>query len=133
MPSTEQRDLRTLLRDRHQWVKMRTRLQHTLQAIVLNHGLRQGHALWSAAGQSALHRQVMPTDNATFGIPQRTSSYVELTVHAIGSTAAILKLKWLPSFKRAPPGVDRARKVIRMKSVCSSPNSLIPRRLAELF
>jgi transposase len=29
MPSTEQRDLRTLLRDRHQWVKMRTRLQHT--------------------------------------------------------------------------------------------------------
>ena len=32
MPSTEQRDLRTLLRDRHQWVKMRTRLQHTLQA-----------------------------------------------------------------------------------------------------
>ena len=29
MPSTEQRDLRTLLRDRHQWVKMRSRLQHT--------------------------------------------------------------------------------------------------------
>jgi transposase len=28
--TTEQRDLRTLLRDRHQWVKMRTRLQHTL-------------------------------------------------------------------------------------------------------
>jgi transposase len=27
MPSSEQRDLRTLLRDRHQWVKMRTRLQ----------------------------------------------------------------------------------------------------------
>jgi len=55
MPSTEQRDLRTLLRDRHQWVKMRTRLQHTLQAIALNHGLRQGHVLWSAAGQGALH------------------------------------------------------------------------------
>jgi hypothetical protein len=32
MPSTEQRDLRTLLRDRHQWVKMRARLQHTLQS-----------------------------------------------------------------------------------------------------
>ena len=31
--STEQRDLRTLLRDRDQWVRMRTRLQHTLQAI----------------------------------------------------------------------------------------------------
>jgi hypothetical protein len=26
MPSSEQRDLRTLLRDRHQWVKMRTRV-----------------------------------------------------------------------------------------------------------
>jgi transposase len=37
MPSTEQRDLRTLLRDRHQWVKIRTRVQNTLQAIALNH------------------------------------------------------------------------------------------------
>jgi transposase len=60
MPSTEQRDLRTLLRDRHQWVKMRTRLQHTLQAIALNHALRQGHALWSAAGQSALQALPLP-------------------------------------------------------------------------
>ena len=50
MPSTEQRDLRTLLRDRHQWVKMRAQLQHTLQAIALNHALRQGRALWSAGG-----------------------------------------------------------------------------------
>jgi transposase len=40
MPSIEQRDLRSLLRDRHQWVKMRSRLQHTLQAIALNHALR---------------------------------------------------------------------------------------------
>src|SRR5258708_35294023 len=52
MPSTEQRDLRTLLRDRHQWVKIRSRLQHTLQAMALNHALRQGHALWSAAGRA---------------------------------------------------------------------------------
>jgi transposase len=29
MPTSEQRDLRSLLRDRHQWVKMRARLQHT--------------------------------------------------------------------------------------------------------
>jgi len=42
MPSTEQRDLRTLLRDRHQWVRMRTRLQHTLQAIALNHAFEKG-------------------------------------------------------------------------------------------
>jgi transposase len=54
MPSTEQRDLRTLLRDRHQWVKIRARLQHTMQAIALNHALRRGPALWSAAGQNAL-------------------------------------------------------------------------------
>ena len=60
MPSTEERDLRTLLRDRHQWVKMRARLQHTLQAIALNHALRQGHALWSAAGQSALEALPLP-------------------------------------------------------------------------
>jgi transposase len=60
MPSTEQRDLRTLLRDRHPWVKMRTRLQHTLQAIALNHALRQGHALWSGAGQQALGALPLP-------------------------------------------------------------------------
>ena len=60
MPSTEQRDLRTLLRDRHQWVKMRSRLQHTLQAIALNHALRQGRGLWSAAGQSALQSLPLP-------------------------------------------------------------------------
>jgi transposase len=60
MPSTEQRDVRTLLRDRHQWVKMRARLQHTLQAIALNHALRQGHALWSAAGRGALQALALP-------------------------------------------------------------------------
>jgi transposase len=60
MPSSEQRDLRTLLRDRHQWVRMRARLQHTLQAIALNHALRQGCALWSAAGQSALQALSLP-------------------------------------------------------------------------
>jgi transposase len=58
MPSTEQRDLRTLLRDRHQWVKIRSRVQHTLQAIALNHALRRGTALWSQAGKTAL--QVLP-------------------------------------------------------------------------
>ena len=46
MPSIEQRDLRTLLRDRHQWVKIRTRVQNTLQAIALNHALRRGRGLW---------------------------------------------------------------------------------------
>ena len=54
MPSSEQRDLRTLLRDRDQWVRMRTRWQHTLPAIALHHALRQSRALWSAAGQGAL-------------------------------------------------------------------------------
>lgn len=54
MPSSAQRDLRTLLRDRHQWVKMRTRVQNTLQAIALNHALRQGRTLWNPAGQKAL-------------------------------------------------------------------------------
>src|SRR5258708_29748441 len=60
MPSTEPRDLRTLLRDRHPWVKIRSRLQHRLQAIARNHALRQGHALWSAAGQSALRALPLP-------------------------------------------------------------------------
>ena len=35
MPSSEQRDLRTLLRHRHQWVRLRSRVQHTLQSMAL--------------------------------------------------------------------------------------------------
>ena len=35
MPSTELRDLRALLLHRHQWVRMRTRVQNALQAIAL--------------------------------------------------------------------------------------------------
>ena len=54
MPSSEQRDLRTLLRHRHQWVRMRTRVQHTLQSMALSHGLRRGRSLWSQAGQDEL-------------------------------------------------------------------------------
>jgi transposase len=60
MPSTEQRDLRTLLRDRHQWVKIGARLQHTMQAIALNHALRRGTGLWSAAGRNALQALPLP-------------------------------------------------------------------------
>src|SRR6202163_2204789 len=60
MPSSEQRDLRTLLRDRDQWVRMRARLQHTLQAMALNHALRRGPALWSVAGQNALQALPLP-------------------------------------------------------------------------
>ena len=61
MPSIEQRDLRTLLRDRHQCVKMRTRVQNTLQAIALNHALRRGRGLWTATGQKALQALSLPS------------------------------------------------------------------------
>ena len=35
-------------------------MQHTLQAIALNHALRQGRGLWSAEGQSALQALPLP-------------------------------------------------------------------------
>lgn len=54
MPSTEQRDLRTLLRHRHQWVRMRSRVQHTLQSLALSNGMRWGKSLWTQNGQRAL-------------------------------------------------------------------------------
>src|SRR5437660_12749509 len=60
MPSSEQRDLRTLLRDRHQWVKIRTRVQNTLQAMALNHALRRGRGLWTATWQKALQALSLP-------------------------------------------------------------------------
>jgi transposase len=54
MPSTELRYLRTLLLHRHQWVRLRTRVQNALQAIALGHGLRRGKTLWSQLGQHTI-------------------------------------------------------------------------------
>ena len=51
LPSKELLDLRALLLHRHQWVRMRTRIQNALQAIALANGLRRGHSLWSNDGQ----------------------------------------------------------------------------------
>jgi transposase len=54
LPSKELLDLRALLLHRHQWVRMRTRIQNALQAIALAHGLRRGPSLWSQAGQCTM-------------------------------------------------------------------------------
>jgi hypothetical protein len=54
MPSTEYRDLRCLLLHRHQWVRMWTRVQNALHAIVLAQGVRRGHTLWNRDGQALL-------------------------------------------------------------------------------
>ena len=50
----EYRDLRSLLLHRHQWVRLRTRVQNALHAIALAHGVRRGHALWNREGQALL-------------------------------------------------------------------------------
>src|SRR5258708_30072182 len=52
MPSTELRDLRALLRHRHQLVRMRTRVQNTLQTIAISHGFRRGSVLWCPKNQN---------------------------------------------------------------------------------
>src|ERR1700736_4435449 len=54
LPSKELQDLRSLLRHRHQWVRMRTRIQNALQSIALAIGLRRGTSLWSHDGQSKI-------------------------------------------------------------------------------
>jgi transposase len=54
LPSKELQDLRSLLRHRHQWVRMRTRIQNALQSIALANGLRRGASLWSQAGQHTI-------------------------------------------------------------------------------
>ena len=54
MPSAEQRDLQILLRHRDQLVRLRTRVQLSVQAVALSHGLRRGHALWTCGGQHTL-------------------------------------------------------------------------------
>ena len=50
IPSTELRDLRALLLHRHQWVRLRTRVQNALHAIVLGAGVQRGHPLWNRDG-----------------------------------------------------------------------------------
>jgi transposase len=54
LPSRELVDLRALLLHRHQWVRLRTRVQNALQAIALANGLRRGPSLWSQTGQDTL-------------------------------------------------------------------------------
>ena len=54
LPNKELLDLRALLLHRHQWVRMRTRIQNALQAIALAHGLRRGSGLWSHDGQNKI-------------------------------------------------------------------------------
>jgi len=45
LPSKKLQDLRALLSHRHEWVRMRTRIQNALQSIALANGLRRGAAL----------------------------------------------------------------------------------------
>ncbi len=54
LPTKELLDLRALVLHRHQWVRIRTRIQNALQAIALANGLRRGPALWSYDGQAKI-------------------------------------------------------------------------------
>ena len=54
LPTKELLDLRALWRHRHQWVRLRRRIQNALQAMALAHGLRRGSSLWTQAGQHAI-------------------------------------------------------------------------------
>jgi len=61
MPSREQRDLQILLRHRDQFVRIRTRVQLSLQALALSHGLRRGQSLWTRRGQHTLRALPLAT------------------------------------------------------------------------
>ena len=54
LPTKELLDLRVLVLHRHQWVRMRTRIQNALQAIALANGLRRVRSLWSYDGQAKI-------------------------------------------------------------------------------
>src|SRR5246127_3425951 len=64
LPSKELQDLRSLLRHRHQWVRMRTRIQNSLQAIALANGLRRGSGLWTYDGQAKIAILPLPLHTA---------------------------------------------------------------------
>ena len=54
LPTRELLDLRALVLHRHQWVRIRTRIQNAMQAIALANGLRRGPSLWSYDGQAKI-------------------------------------------------------------------------------
>src|SRR5258705_6874861 len=64
LPSKELQDLRSLLRHRHQWVRMRTRIQNALQSIALANGLQRGTSLWSHDGQNTIASLPLATHTA---------------------------------------------------------------------
>jgi transposase len=53
-PSKRATGSAVLLRPRHQWVRMRTRIQNALQSIALANGLGRGHSPWSHDGQNTI-------------------------------------------------------------------------------
>jgi transposase len=74
MPSTEYRDLRSLLLHRHQWVRMRTRVQNALHAIVLApRRAARPHAVESRRPGAA---RVVAAGALHGGPPQRAPSVV---------------------------------------------------------
>ena len=69
LPSKELQDLRALLRHRHQWVRMRTRIQNALQSIALANGLRRGPPCGAKQANTRSHRcrwrRIPPIDGAS--------------------------------------------------------------------
>jgi transposase len=60
LPTSEQRDVRALLLHRHQWVRLRTRVQNALQAIALGQGVRRRASLWTRDGQATIAAWALP-------------------------------------------------------------------------
>lgn len=107
MPSTELRDLRTLLTHRHQWVRMRTRVQNALQGMALSRGLRRGKTLWSQAGQHAIASLPLPP-NAAHRRAELQGLYRELNEQIDGLDKRVSDQAWQrPGAKRlmTHPGV----------------------------
>src|SRR5579862_7856922 len=87
MPSREQRDVRSLILYRHQWVRIRTRVQNALQAIALSHGFA-ARLVAVEQGRPARDRLVV-----THSLYSRTADRTAIAVSAPGSTDRRLKSK----------------------------------------
>jgi len=92
LPPKELLDLRALILHRHQWVRMRTRIQNALQAIALANGLRRGPSLWSHDGQAKIASlPLMPHTadrrNALQATYQKMESEIEDLNHQVADQA----------------------------------------------
>src|ERR1700680_2044809 len=108
--------------------KSRNAVEDQAQAL-----LTRLEGLLSALSVINVSQHHVPARHPAFRVSRGESARLEPAVNPIGTPLAQLERIRLPGFDRAGPGVDHARKVIRMEGVPGGPTLQVLAGLAEIF